>query len=116
MENKTILSYKDYVPCNIEDDAEFETVVLEDKKGVLFECKFRKPTTSEILRVKRENVYIKVFESDDVEKTPQVKGLEMENVAQEIFDHFDCIPSGLKVNMIKASSIVELVNTFCITD
>lgn len=116
MENKKILSYKDYVPCNIDDNTEFKTIVLEDKKGVLFECRFRKPTTSEILRVKRENVYIKVFESDDTEKTPQIKGLEMENVAQEIFDNFDCIPAGLKVNMIKASSIVELVNTFCITD
>lgn len=114
---KKIVGYKDYVPHKVEDLAEFESVVLEDKEGTLFECRFRKPTTSELLKVKRENTFIRFIKVDKKEEEDedlsQISGLEIEKIAQIVFDEFDCIPAGLKVNMLKPECISTLTDKFC---
>ncbi|MCI6034210.1 hypothetical protein [Fusobacterium varium] len=90
---------------------------MEDKAGMVFKCKFRKPTTSELLKIKREYTYIKTFESDKEEEgILQIQGLEMKKIAQLIFDKFDCLPAGLEVDMLKSDSILIVVNTFYLSN
>ena len=112
IENKDIVvDYKDYVPPVLNEDPEFEEVILEDIKGTKFKCKFRKPSISESLKIERENTYIRLVDEGQG-KTAQIKGLENEKIAQIIFDKFDCLPINLKVDILKKESVLKLVQSF----
>lgn len=113
MEDKKeiIVDWKDYTPPVLNDDPEFAEVILEDIKGTKFKAKFRKPSISELLRVERENTYIRNIEEKDGKKA-SVSGLEKEKVVEVILKNFDFLPKISDVNIFTRKSIQTIVDTF----
>lgn len=113
MENKKdiILDWKDYTPPVLNDDPEFVELVLEDIRGTKFKAKFRKPSISEILRVERENTYIRNIEEKNGKKA-SVSGLEKEKVVEVIIKNFDFLPILPNVDILTRNSIQKIVDSF----
>lgn len=108
MENKDIVvDYKDYVPPVLNEDPEFAEVILEDIKGTKFKCKFRKPNTAELIRVKREGTRI-INRGEAGDYLVEAKEVIFDTIAK----NFDMLPVGLTSTIVTEESIDLLVNTF----
>lgn len=107
MENIKIIDCKDYVMSKIDDEIEFSETVLEDIKGNFFRFKYRKPTTSELIRVRREATGAIITPNEEI-----ISNLEYEKAFELIAKDFDCIPKGLKVDILTENSVREVVNSF----
>lgn len=107
-EEEKILDYKVYAPISVEDDTEFDEVVLEDVKGTKFKFKFRKPNTAELIRVKREGTILK---NDDSGRSFTV--LAIEKMFDVIAKDFDCLPKGITADIVTEESVNLLVDKFC---
>lgn len=108
MENKNIkvIDYKDYIMPKI-DDIEFSETILEDIQGNFFKFKYRKPTTSELIRVRREATGAMITPQEEI-----IANLEYEKAFELIVKDFDCLPTGLKVDVLTENSVKEVVNSF----
>lgn len=109
MENKEIkiIDYKDYIMPDIKDEIEFSETVLEDIKGNFFKFKYRKPTTSELIRVRREATGVITTPNGEL-----VSNIKYEKAFELIIKEFDCLPAGLKVDILTENSVKEVVNSF----
>lgn len=107
MENKNIIDFKDYVLPDIENDIEFQELILEDIKGRLFRFKYRKPTTSELIKVRRIATGVKITEKEEV-----ITNIEYETGFNYITNNFDCLPKQLEADMLKEKSVRDVVDTF----
>lgn len=113
MEDKKdiILDWKDYTPPVLNDDPEFAELILEDIKGTKFKAKFRKPSISEMLKVERENTYIRNIQENDG-KTATISGIEKEKVVKVILKNFDFLPKFENIDILTRKSIQDIVDTF----
>lgn len=102
-----IIDYKDYVMPEINDEIEFTEVVLEDIKGNFFRFKYRKPSTSELIRVRREATGAIVTQNEEI-----ISNIKFEKAFEIIAKEFDCLPAGLKVDALTENSVREVVNSF----
>ena len=109
MENKKdiILDWKDYTPPVLNDDPEFAEVVLEDINRTKFKAKFRKPTTAELIKTRREGTRI-VNRAEAGDYLVEAKEVIFDIIAK----NFDMLPKGLTSEMLTEDSIDNVVNTF----
>lgn len=103
-----ILDFKDYTPIKTEDDLDYDEVVLEDIKGTKFKFKFRKPSTSELIRVRREGTILK---ADDSGK--KFTMFAIEKMFDIIAKEFDCLPKNITSDILTEESVNLLVDKFC---
>lgn len=103
-----VLDFKDYTPIKIEDDLDYDEVVLEDVKGTEFKFRFRKPNTAELIRVKREGTILK---NDDSGRSFTV--LAIEKMFNVIARDFDCLPKKITADILTEASVNLLVDKFC---
>lgn len=108
IKKEQILDYKDYTPIKIEDDLDYDEVVLEDIKGTKFKFKFRKPNTAELIRVRREGTVLK--DDDDGKKFTM---LATEKMFDVIAKDFDCLPKDITADILTEESVNLLVDKFC---
>lgn len=107
-EEEKILDYKDYTPIKIDDDLDYDEVVLEDVKGTKFKFKFRKPNTSELIRVRREGTILK-----DDDSGSKFTMLATEKMFDVIARDFDCLPKDITADIMTEESVNLLVDKFC---
>ncbi len=107
-EEEKILEYKDYTPIKIDDDLDYDEVILEDVKGTKFKFKFRKPNTAELIKVRREGTILK---NDDSGRGFTV--LAIEKMFDVIAKDFDCLPKGITADIVTEESVNLLVDKFC---
>lgn len=103
-----VLDFKDYKPIKIEDDLDYDEVVLEDIKGTKFKFKFRKPSTSELIRVRREGTILK---NDDEGR--KFTMFAIEKMFDAIVRDFDCLPKNITADILTEDSVNILVDKFC---
>lgn len=103
-----VLDFKEYTPINIKDDLDYDEVILEDIEGTKFKFKFRKPSTSELIRVRREGTILK---NDDSGRSFTMFAIE--KMFDIIAKDFDCLPKGITSDIVTEESVNLLVDKFC---